>query len=177
MVCWERAARGLVLGTNEVLAASVRGGAPSWSGARAYSRLLREKLVIMHKRGRLFTVYQLYKEIMKHSGPTSGQDKQALISTPDHAFAGGMGNRSIRLSELPTAHGISKAASESTSKTQRVFMEIELDSEEKPDTESWKRWFAQRVLPPSMLNFKFHTEEGMYMKTITENAVLARREG
>jgi hypothetical protein len=168
------AARGHVSGINEILAASVR-DAPSWSGWRAYSKLLRKKLEIMRERGRPFTVQELHEQVMKHSGPSSREDPDALIATPDHLFAAGSGTRSIRLDKLPRPGSIIKAKSESTSKNQRVFMEIELDSMEEMEPKSWQRWFTQRLIPPSMLGFKFHTEEGIYMKAIAENASLARR--
>jgi hypothetical protein len=142
------ATRRKVKSTNEVLAASVR-DAPSYQGRRAYSKLLTKKLKIMRERVP-FTVYELHEEMEKHSGPTSIEDPEALLTTPAHGFARATGHRIIRLDILPRIHGISNVKSKTMSKTQRVFMEIELNPNEKLDAGLWQRWFAQKFLPPSI---------------------------
>lgn len=169
------AARGWQRSTNEILAAAVK-DAPSWFGLRAYSKLLKKKLQIMQKRGP-FTVLQLHEEMEKHSATLSWEDSEALLATPAHGYAGGSSHRTIRLDALARVHRIGNIKPSNAllnSKTPRIFMELELDSKEKFDAGSWQRWFRQQHLPPIIQGYKFYTEEGLHIKTITENAARAR---
>jgi hypothetical protein len=169
------AARGWQNSTNEILAASVK-DMPSWTGMRAYSKLLKRKLQMMQKKGPL-TASQLHEEMMKHSATQTKTDPVALLATPAHGYAGCSSYKTIRLDALPRVHGIGSMKSSdklSNSKNTRIFMEIELDSKEKFDAASWQRWFRQQHLPPIIQGYKFYTEEGLHIKTLTENAARAR---
>jgi hypothetical protein len=91
------AARGVSRNTTEILAAATQ-NEPSWSGQRAYSKLLKRKL--KEKSARPFTAFELHEEMLAASkAPLSG-DPNNLEATPDHGFAQRSRTTSILLKPL-----------------------------------------------------------------------------
>jgi hypothetical protein len=92
--------RGEATTINEILAASTH-ESPSYSGSRAYSKLLKAKLESISLP---CSVEQIHQEMLSASRlrPIS-QSAGALRATPDHGWAGDSLPRSIRLRPLPTS--------------------------------------------------------------------------
>jgi hypothetical protein len=172
------ASRSLPQNTNEILAASVP-EASSYSGARAYSKMLKKKLEMLPIP---FTALQLHEEMVKERNKPMSQNPDSLIATPRHGYAGNGGGRTVILrppkhlhmidDSDPSPSGVTPEAAVPTNP--HIFMEIELDQSQQLDVAKWEAWFAERPPPPSMFGLKFYTKEEVHVKVITENAVFAR---
>jgi hypothetical protein len=105
--------RGQARTVNEILAASTR-ESPSYSGSRAYSKLLRNKFATISVP---CSVQQIHDDMLSASRlkPAIKTDN-ALLATPDHGWAGNSLRRSIRLKPLPNPNTKSPVASEDLSR-------------------------------------------------------------
>lgn len=163
------AIRGQSKTINEVLAAATR-ESPSYSGARAYSKMLVKKLNTMKLP---FTVADLHEEMKRECLPSLVENPDALIATPDHGWVGSSGARSIMLRELvPELKEIQNIDSNNP----RIFMEIELDSLDQYESGPWQKWFGQTSLPSDMLGVRFYTKEDVYRELVSESNVLSSEE-
>jgi hypothetical protein len=169
------AARGVSRNTTEILAAATR-NEPSWSGPRAYSKLLKKKL--SEKSVRPFTAFELHEEMLVASkAPLSG-DPNNLEATPDHGFTQRSRTTSILLKPLDqgmvqTITNNRPFAPELTKR--RIFLEVELDQLQGLEdcVSEWGNWFTKRHPPPNMCGVKFYTPEDIFVKAIIEkNALL-----
>ncbi|KAF2691328.1 hypothetical protein K458DRAFT_455685 [Lentithecium fluviatile CBS 122367] len=163
--------------TTEILAAASR-NAPSYSGPRAYSKLLKKKL--KEKSFRPFTAFELHEEMLAASkAPLSG-DSNNLEATPDHGFTQRSRTASILLKPLEpvTVQTITnKGPFASELPKRRIFLEVESDQLQGLEdcvSESGN-WFTKRHPPPNMRAVKFYTPEDIFVKAIVEKNSLLKQ--
>ncbi|KAL9083183.1 MAG: hypothetical protein Q9165_008626 [Trypethelium subeluteriae] len=171
------AARGVSKKTTKILAAATR-NEPSWSGPRAYSKLLKRKL--KEKSIRPFTAFELHEEMLVASkAPLSG-DPNNLEATPDHGFTRRSRPTSILLKPLDKGlvHTITDNRPFAVKPTrQRIFLEVELDQLQRLEdcVSEWGNWFTRRHPPPNMCGVKLYTPEDVFVKAIIERNALVKR--
>jgi hypothetical protein len=163
------AARGTSESTNEILAAATP-NAPSYSGDRAYSKLLATELMTMPVP---FTAYALHEKMLAASKSRLSDNPNHLLATPDHGYTVRSRQRSILLRPLEP-NGLQSITSDRPfapapeSSKPRMFVEVELDHLQglQDCVTEWGRWFVERHPPPNMHGVKFYTPEDMYLKAI-----------
>ncbi|KAH7080945.1 hypothetical protein FB567DRAFT_532152 [Paraphoma chrysanthemicola] len=154
----------------EILAASTR-ESPSYSGARAYSKLLKK---ILTSTNLPCSVKDIHEEMLAASRLNPAvQNPNVLLATPDHGWVGNSLDRSIRLKPLPDPDSAPEATiTTDNPQKARMFIEIELELDDSQDTsiatEQWQRWFTDRLPPASVLHLQFHTVADIYSKMMKE---------
>ncbi|KAH7066693.1 hypothetical protein BKA63DRAFT_125837 [Paraphoma chrysanthemicola] len=152
----------------EILAASTR-ESPSYSGARAYSKLLEH---ILATTGLPCSAQDIHDEMLAASRLNPAvQNPNVLLATPDRGWAGNSLRRSIRLNPLPDPDSVPEATTtKDNSHKARMFIEIELDNSQDTSTatEQWQRWFTNRLPPATLRSLRFHTAADIYSKITQE---------